>query len=144
MANKLDSVGSRAGVGGNDLAVDSQGDLRPAYYQQGSLQPWDVIDAFQLDFYGGNVLRYLLRCGKKSEEEGGGTIKDLIKCRTYINKMLKNAGYVQPGPPAGDAQHSKIQNTVASDIHKTLTSGNSLRQTQRRDLVSLLAEYFDV
>lgn len=55
------------------------------YAGKGGMQPWDVIDAFGLGYYGGNVFKYLARCGKK---HGETREDDLKKIRNYIDKMI--------------------------------------------------------
>jgi hypothetical protein len=52
-------------------------------YSKKRIQPWDIIDEYDLDFYEGNVLKYLLRT-KGSRRE------DLEKIQHYIAKMLLN------------------------------------------------------
>lgn len=53
------------------------------HYQGGDLQPVDVIDAFHLDFYEGNALKYLLRYEKKNGKE------DLLKAIHYIEMIIE-------------------------------------------------------
>jgi hypothetical protein len=56
----------------------------PGHYATASgMQPWDVIDSFGLDYYTGNVLKYLLRAGKK-----GPRMPDLVKARNYLDKVI--------------------------------------------------------
>jgi hypothetical protein len=50
-------------------------------YSKKKIQPWEIIDEYELDFYEGNVLKYLLRT-KGSRKE------DLEKIQHYIVKML--------------------------------------------------------
>jgi hypothetical protein len=50
-------------------------------YSKKTIQPWEIIDEYELDFYEGNVLKYLLRT-KGSRKE------DLEKIQHYIVKML--------------------------------------------------------
>lgn len=58
----------------------------PDYYDgKNGMQPYDVIDAFGLDFYEGNVVKYLVRWRKK------GGVEDLRKARTYIDEVIKRA-----------------------------------------------------
>lgn len=38
-------------------------DKCPAHYNFSDLQPWDVIDAWGVDYYLGNVLKYICRAG---------------------------------------------------------------------------------
>lgn len=47
-----------------------------------NMQPWDIIDAWGLDFYAGNVLKYILRAKHK------GGVEDLQKARHYLDKMI--------------------------------------------------------
>jgi hypothetical protein len=66
----------------------------PDYYAaDGGMQPWDVWEAFDLDPWAANAIKYLLRAGKKPGEE---KIKDLGKAITYIKEMIRqetiNAG----------------------------------------------------
>jgi hypothetical protein len=59
---------------------------RPDYYDgKGGMQPFDVIDAFGLDFYEGNVVKYLVRWRKKNG------IEDLRKARTYLARIISRA-----------------------------------------------------
>jgi methyl coenzyme M reductase subunit C-like uncharacterized protein (methanogenesis marker protein 7) len=58
----------------------------PDYYEGANgMQPFDVIDAFGLDFYEGNVIKYVVRWRKK------GGIADLRKARSYIDQVIKRA-----------------------------------------------------
>jgi methyl coenzyme M reductase subunit C-like uncharacterized protein (methanogenesis marker protein 7) len=72
----------------------------PGYYDGASgLQPYDVIDEFGLDFYEGNIIKYIIRWRKKNG------IDDLHKARTYIDELIKRAqqdtATTTPVPPAG-------------------------------------------
>lgn len=56
------------------------------YKEKGlSMQPWAIVDAWGLDFYAGNVLKYLLRYRYKDG------VKDLRKARHYLDKMIEDA-----------------------------------------------------
>jgi methyl coenzyme M reductase subunit C-like uncharacterized protein (methanogenesis marker protein 7) len=62
----------------------------PDYYDgKDGMQPFDVIDAFGLDFYEGNVVKYVVRWRKKNG------VEDLYKARTYINEVIKRAEAAQ-------------------------------------------------
>lgn len=54
------------------------------YRKVENMQPWDIIDAYKLDFYSGNVLKYLLRHKHKNGKE------DLMKARHYLDKMIED------------------------------------------------------
>ena len=56
-------------------------DNTPTHYQ-GSVQPIDLINAQELNFNLGNVVKYVCRAGKK---EGENTLSDLEKAKDYIN-----------------------------------------------------------
>lgn len=51
------------------------------HYKKHSIQPWDIIDEFDLNFYLGNALKYLLR-DKKNKKE------DLQKAVHYLEKEI--------------------------------------------------------
>ena len=61
---------------------------KPDYYKgTNGMQVFDIIDAYGLDFYLGNVVKYVCRAGKK---EGNTKRKDLEKARAYLNRVLKD------------------------------------------------------
>lgn len=53
------------------------------HYLKHSIQPWDIIDEYDLNFYEGNVLKYLLR-------RKGKRLEDLEKCRHYLDKVIED------------------------------------------------------
>lgn len=53
----------------------------PPHYQ-GSIQPIDLINAQDLNFNLGNVVKYVCRAGKK---QGENILSDLEKAKDYIN-----------------------------------------------------------
>lgn len=63
-------------------AADTQ--VGGEHYRQTPIQPWEVIDAWGLDFYAGSALKYLYRAGRK-----GPKLEDLKKLRHYIDKMIE-------------------------------------------------------
>jgi len=57
--------------------------LRPDYYKASSgKQVWDFIQEMGLDFFQGNVLKYMYRYKGKSG------LEDLKKAKTYLEKMI--------------------------------------------------------
>lgn len=56
----------------------------PQHYQ-GKIEVIDVIESFNLSFSEGNVLKYLLRAGKKDSK-----LVDLRKAKWYIDRMITN------------------------------------------------------
>lgn len=52
------------------------------HYSRHTIQPFDIIDEYDLDFYEGNALKYLLR--RKDNR-----IQDLEKAKHYIEKCIE-------------------------------------------------------
>ena len=57
----------------------------PAHYNKTSLEVIDAIDAWELDFSEGNVVKYLLRAKHKNDAK-----EDLEKALWYIQRLLDN------------------------------------------------------
>lgn len=57
----------------------------PAHYQRGSIQVWDFIADQKLDYFLGNVVKYVCRAGHKKYEE---ELDDLLKAKAYIEKRI--------------------------------------------------------
>lgn len=53
------------------------------HYRRLDPQPWDVTHAWGLDFFLGNVLKYVARAGHK-----GDPVEDLEKAKHYIDKKI--------------------------------------------------------
>ncbi len=61
--------------------------IKPYYYKTESVyEPWKIIDAYGLDFYLGNALKYILRAGNK---DGNPADQDLEKAIEYINHAIE-------------------------------------------------------
>lgn len=56
------------------------------HYHDMPMSPFEIIDAFGLDFYTGNVLKYLLRAGRKP---GVSRLQDLEKAHHYLEEVLQ-------------------------------------------------------
>lgn len=58
----------------------------PSHYQSKSgIEVIDVIEAFDLGFNLGNVVKYILRCGKKDSD-----IQELKKAKWYLEREISN------------------------------------------------------
>lgn len=55
------------------------------YYCSNGIEAQDVIEAFELNFARGSALKYLLRAGRKTDNE----IRDLEKARAYIDREIQ-------------------------------------------------------
>ena len=63
-----------------NLTEAERGALSPSYYNKESMSVCDIIDAYDLNFYRGNIVKYILRSGKKDPD---AEIQDLQKAMTY-------------------------------------------------------------
>lgn len=52
------------------------------HYMVHATQPWDIIEEYELDYFEGNALKYLLRRKENRKE-------DLQKARHYIEKCIE-------------------------------------------------------
>jgi hypothetical protein len=50
------------------------------HYKDMALEPWEIIERCDLDFWEGNIIKYVLRWKSKDG------IKDLMKARHYLDK----------------------------------------------------------
>ena len=58
----------------------------PSHYQRGKIQVWDFIADQELDFFKGNVVKYVCRAGSKSRES---ELDDLMKAKVYVEKAIE-------------------------------------------------------
>lgn len=56
------------------------------HYLGRAMQPWDIIEAWDLDFWEGNCLKYLLR-----RKPGTDRVTDLQKAQHYLAKCIARA-----------------------------------------------------
>lgn len=49
-----------------------------------AIQPWDIIRAWDLNYWEGNIVKYVLR------HQGKGKIEDLEKAKHYIEYLIDN------------------------------------------------------
>ena len=59
--------------------------IKPAYYNDTKITPFDVIDDWELNFYLGNAIKYIKRAGKKADNS---RLQDLKKVREYIDHEI--------------------------------------------------------
>jgi hypothetical protein len=57
-------------------------DITPKHYSNLPIEPWDFIQQNKLDFFEGNVIKYICRWRAK------GGADDLRKAITYIEKLI--------------------------------------------------------
>ncbi len=61
--------------------------INPDHYKKGGFEVIDVIEAYELGFNLGNVIKYILRAGEK---EGNPPIQDLEKAKWYLEREISN------------------------------------------------------
>ena len=61
----------------------------PAYYTDGKIEVSDFIADKNLNFFRGNVVKYVARAGKKNAET---EVEDLQKARWYIDREIERLG----------------------------------------------------
>ncbi len=71
----------------NDPTVKSLRDPveHPAHYTFGKIEVLDAIEDWGLDYHRGNILKYIVRAGKK----GDNLIEDLRKARFYLDRYIR-------------------------------------------------------
>ena len=57
------------------------------YYIGKKCEAWDVIDDYDLNFNLGNVIKYVLRFGRKTT--GEEALQDLKKARDYLDREIE-------------------------------------------------------
>jgi hypothetical protein len=57
----------------------------PDHYARGVIEVWDFIADQKLDYFLGNVVKYISRAGYKPREE---EIDDLLKAKAYLEKKI--------------------------------------------------------
>ena len=55
----------------------------PPHYTKGGIQPIDFIEANDLDWHEGNIIKYVVRYPHK-----GTPLKDLRKARFYLDRLI--------------------------------------------------------
>lgn len=66
--------------------AESVGQVRPDHYSRGGIEAFDVIEAWELGFNLGNVVKYVARAGHKGDRH-----LDLRKALTYLQRELGQA-----------------------------------------------------
>lgn len=58
----------------------------PAHYTMGGIEVWDAIEAWNLGYHLGNVVKYVARAGKKGGESQ--RLLDLRKAKAYLDREI--------------------------------------------------------
>lgn len=77
------------------------------HYGGGSIQHWDIVHMFELDYFQGQITKYVMRWKKK------GGIQDLEKARHFLEKYIELQGAAKTSPGVS-AQEKQIVGAVSS------------------------------
>lgn len=69
----------------NDQDADSY-QIDGEHYRKNAISPWMIIESYDLDFFEGSALAYLLR-----RKPGISRATDLRKCAHYLHKCIERA-----------------------------------------------------
>jgi hypothetical protein len=64
--------------------IDFMEPTKPDYYKAKGMECFDIIEAYELGFNLGNVVKYTLRAGKKEDK-----VKDLQKAIVYLQREIE-------------------------------------------------------
>lgn len=73
-------------VFGNEENAPAEDPIKPGYYNDSKITPFEVIDDWDLDFYLGNAVKYIKRAGKKKDNS---RLQDLKKIREYVDQEIR-------------------------------------------------------
>lgn len=59
--------------------------LHPSHYTSGKIEVLDFIEDQKLGFHAGNVVKYICRAGKKTEDP----VEDLRKAHVYLDRLIR-------------------------------------------------------
>lgn len=65
---------------------------KPKHYCDGGIQPIEYIRSHKMNFFRGNVIKYVTRAGKKDNE-----IEDLYKAMEYLKLEIEYLEFVKNG-----------------------------------------------
>ena len=60
----------------------------PDYYKRGGIEAIDAIEAWELGFHLGNVVKYIARAGRKTKDG----LRDLKKAEWYLSREIERMG----------------------------------------------------
>ena len=66
-----------------ERSEENMNEADPDHYSNLPMEPWDFIQQNKLDFFEGNVVKYICRWKNK------GGVTDLRKAITYIEKIIE-------------------------------------------------------
>ena len=65
--------------------------IKPDHYKGNRFEAIDIIEDYELNFHLGNVVKYVLRAGKK-----GSKLEDLKKAQFYLKREIDLLELIEP------------------------------------------------
>jgi len=56
----------------------------PAHYTFSKIEVLDAIEEWGVNFHTGNIIKYMVRAGRKT----GDPLEDLLKAQFYLNRLI--------------------------------------------------------
>ena len=115
----------------------------PSHYKSGGIEVIDVIEAFELNFRLANVIKYVLRAGRK-----GDALEDLEKAAWYLDREIdKLEEQAEEDEVAGDAAHTKPavcgkRPNVGDEVEAEKRESLYVDITSRDDIARRMAKVF--
>lgn len=108
---------------------------RPPHYTYSAVEPINVIEAWQLGFHLGNVIKYISRAGRK---QNAHELDDMRKARWYLDRYiehLESLHDVEAVTDSRNARHGAQRDAVTGTVtpHET-PSGAGLSGVVQFDL----------
>ena len=83
----------------------------PDYYNSGGFETADFIDAHGLNFNRGNIVKYIVRAGKKNGEDA---VTALLKAQWYLSREIIRTGKEQE---ATEPAHGELRPLILDPEH---------------------------
>ena len=96
--------------------------IKPDHYKGNRFEAIDIIEDYELNFHLGNVIKYVLRAGKKGSE-----LEDLKKAQVYLKRKIALVEQVEPDEKNLDEE------SIIKHI-KQLTYEDRIRNADEREL----------
>ena len=113
----------------------------PPHYKSGGIEVIDVIEAFELNFRLANVIKYVLRAGRK-----GDALEDLEKAAWYldreIDKLYEQAETTDAGAAEGPADVCAQRPNVGDEVEAEKRESLYVDITSREDVARKMAKVF--
>lgn len=72
-----------------------------SHYEDMAIQPWEIIERNNLDYWEGNIIKYILRHRTKNG------VEDLLKAQHYLNHLINlEVGKLEPIVPHASSKSS--------------------------------------